>query len=354
MKRRLPPALMLIGALLLAGCAPRSNFPAVDERLARAEARKQRVVAMKSVFRQDKRVWNISSRILIANAGLCGEKVTKHLGVKATTLEHFGPEWREIARTELGVGDHLTINHVAEGSPAQAAGLRVGDRILRLNGEALGTGRQALQKVAAEMRREDLSADMTLTTESRGEQRSVIVKAAAACDYPVLLVRKDAVNAWADGTKIYITTGMLRFVENDEELALVIGHELAHNTRGHIEAKLGNQLIGAILGALVTAASGVDVTNIGAHAGGHAFSQEFEAEADYVGVYHAGRAGYDLTEAASFWRRLAASHPAAIHLAGSTHPSTAKRFLAIEQAVAEFERKRKNRLPLIPDERANH
>ena len=33
---------------------------------------------------------------------------------------------------------------------------------------------------------------------------------------------------------------MLRFVETNEELALIIGHEMAHNTRGHIEAKLGN------------------------------------------------------------------------------------------------------------------
>ncbi len=354
MKRRLTPALILIGALTLVGCAPRSNFPDVDERLARAEARKQRIVAMKSQLRHDKRIWNVASRILAANAALCGEKVMKHLGVKASTLEHYGTEWREIARTEFGVGAHLTINHVAEDSPAQVAGLGAGDMILRLDGETLGTGERAVQKIAAAMRRGDnRGADMTLKIKRRGEERSVIVKSVAACDYPVVLINKDVVNAWADGTKIYITTGMLRFIESDEELALIIGHELAHNTRGHIQSKLGNQLIGAIFGAIVTAYSGVDVVNLGTQAGRHAFSQEFEAEADYVGVYYAGRAGYDLTEAASFWRRLAASHPEAIHLAGSTHPSTAKRFLAIERAVAEFEHKRKNRLPLIPDERAN-
>ena len=107
------------------------------------------------------------------------------------------------------------------------------------------------------------------------------------------------------------------------------------------------------MGAAVSVLSGVDVTDFGAQTGARAFSQDFEAEADYVGVYHAGRAGYDVRKAASFWRRLGASHPAAIHLAGSTHPSTAKRFLALEQAVAEFERKREKGLPLLPDERAN-
>lgn len=70
-------------------------------------------------------------------------------------------------------------------------------------------------------------------------------------------------------------------------------------------------------------------------------------------MYHAGRAGYDVRKAASFLRRLGALRPAAIRLAGSAHPSTAKRFLAVERVVAEFERKRKSGLPLLPDERAD-
>ena len=50
------------------------------------------------------------------------------------------------------------------------------------------------------------------------------------CDYPVLLGDDDALNAYADGNNIIITRGMMRFLESDRELALVIGHELAHNS----------------------------------------------------------------------------------------------------------------------------
>ncbi len=145
---------------------------------------------------------------------------------------------------------------------------------------------------------------------------------------------------------------MLRFAETDEEVALVLGHELAHNTRGHIASRQGNALIGAIFGAVLTGLTGVDVTNLGSQIGAGAFSQDFEAEADYVGVYHTARAGFDIANAASFWRRMGLSHPQAIHLSGSTHPSTATRFLAIEKTVDEIETKRANNLPLVPDERA--
>jgi len=350
---RLP--ILIVGVTLMAGCAPAGDFPKIDAGLARDEARKQRAVAMKASARREARVRNVAFRIMAGNVELCGDKVQKTTGFLATTLEQYSGrvrEWRETAREVLGVGERPTVVHVAEGSPAHLAGLKAGDELLRLNGQALGTGKASGRKVS-EIFGNSESEDFTLTIERRGEARELALGRAAACDYPVLIVNRYDVNAWADGERIYVTAGMLRFTENDEELALIIGHELAHNTRGHVASKKGNTLLGVILGAAAAVLSGVDVTSLGAQTGGLAYSQDFEAEADYVGVYHAGRAGYDVRKAASFLRRLGALRPAAIRLAGSAHPSTAKRFLAVERAVAEFERKRKSGLPLLPDERAD-
>ena len=92
------------------------------------------------------------------------------------------------------------------------------------------------------------------------------------------------------------------------------------------------------------------MTNLGAEAGAAAFSQEFESEADYVGVYHAARAGFDVSNAATMWRRMGTKNPRSISLLGTTHPSTAKRYLAIEKAVQEIELKRQAGLPLVPEE----
>lgn len=343
---------LIVSVAMTAGCAPKSGFPTVDERLARDEARKQQAVAIKTQIGYKSRLDNVAFRVMAGNAELCGAKVRYRFGGFSLTIDQYHPGWREAARAALGVGVRPTVVYVVKGSPVHLAGMAAGDAILRLNGESLGTGKAANQKLSDALRNSG-GAELAFTAERRGEERTFSVKPVVSCDYPLVLVVNDAVNAWADGEKIYITTGMLRFVENDEEIALIIGHELAHNTRGHVAAKRGNVLLGAILGAVGSVLLGADVADLGAQSGARAFSQDFEAEADYVGVYHAGRAGYDVRKAASFWRRLGASNPAAIYLAGGTHPSTAKRFLALEQAVAEFERKREEGLPLFPDERAN-
>ena len=126
-----------------------------------------------------------------------------------------------------------------------------------------------------------------------------------------------------------------------------------HDSNVTASGKAGavHRVAGALVGAALGVMIGVDMTNTGAEIGGLAFSQDFEAEADYVGVYHAARAGVDVSSAATLWRRLAIENPAAIDLLGSTHPSTAKRFLAIEAAMAEIEAKRAAGLPLVPGER---
>jgi predicted Zn-dependent protease len=80
------------------------------------------------------------------------------------------------------------------------------------------------------------------------------------------------------------------------------------------------------------------------------YSKDFESEADYVGLYLAARAGYDISESANFWRRMAVENPASIEKSYSnTHPSSPERFLAIEKAVNEINGKKQLGMPLVPN-----
>ena len=88
-----------------------------------------------------------------------------------------------------------------------------------------------------------------------GSASDVTVHAATACRYPVALLEDDSINAFADGKMVGITMGMMRFSETDDELALVIGHELAHNALGHPTKRRVNVTLGAILGAAVDVAA---------------------------------------------------------------------------------------------------
>ena len=340
---------------LLGACSPMSQFPTVDPALAEEEARKQRAMALDLQFRRAERLAGVSWPIMAQNAELCGETTTHRMGLSFSYLESFeDDDYREIARAEFQIGERITVMHVAPDSPADRAGVRSGDRLLSFSGTELSAGQAGTEELD-EALSEHAGGAATLAVGRGGVQKELTVEPVRVCDYPVLLSSaggdSNAVNAFADGSNIHITPGMMRFASGDEELALVIGHELAHNTRDHIDAKRTNRVIGALLGALLGAAVGVDMSQTGADIGTMAFSQGFEAEADYVGIYHTARAGYDVGEAANFWRRMATEHPGSIHLSGSSHPSTANRYLAIEQAAAEFQRKRDAGLPLIPEER---
>lgn len=333
--------------ILVAGCAPKSKFPDIDPGLAAEEARKQRIAVAEARIRDQARLWDVAFRIGAENTALCGKKAVPGFGFLTVTEDLFEGPWKEAWRALIDIGERPTILTVASGSPAERAGLTPGDRLLRIGDTDLGTGRRAMAALPTVRD----TAPMDFVVRRGGAQRTLTARPVVVCDYPAVLVNDEKVNASADGKRMAITTGMLHFAREDEELALIVGHELAHNTRGHIESKTGNMIIGGLLGAAASVLIGVNVTDVAMQAGAGAFSQEFEAEADYVGVYHAARAGYDVHKAASFWRRLAVAHPQSIHLAGSTHPSTAKRFLAIETAAEEVARKRADNAPLVPDER---
>ncbi len=84
--------------------------------------------------------------------------------------------------------------------------------------------------------------------------------------------------------------------------------------------------------------------------GAAAYSQDFEAEADYVGLYYLARAGFPTEGAADFWRRMAVEYPASIKSSHSaSHPATAERFLALEQVSREIERKEATGVALTPE-----
>jgi len=187
----------------------------------------------------------------------------------------------------------------------------------------------------------------------RGQDEPVItLQPLQTCLFPVFLAANDAVNAFADGDKVHVTTGMMGFVGSDDELALIIGHELAHNAMNHIGKQRGNRMAGYIVGSVLDVFLGGTgaFARLGEQVAAGVHAQDFEEEADYVGVYYAARAGYDVKGAADLWRRMATSNPTAIHLAGSTHPSTAKRFLGVEATADEVVRKVAEGEPVRPNE----
>jgi predicted Zn-dependent protease len=175
-----------------------------------------------------------------------------------------------------------------------------------------------------------------------------------ACDYEAALNRDAAINAYADGERILVNTGMMNFVRSEKELALVLAHELSHNFLGHVDTQRQRTIVGGGLGlvldVLIGATTGITpgLSRAGASLAQRVHSVQFEQEADYAGLYLMRRAGYDLTGVAEFWRRIATQDMRQISLR-STHPTSAERFVALETAIREIEAKERAGQPLVPN-----
>ncbi len=175
------------------------------------------------------------------------------------------------------------------------------------------------------------------------------------CYFYFRLSQKDEINAASDGKNITVDTGMMRFVESDDELATVMGHEFAHNLMGHVKAQKTNATFGMLAGMVadaIASSEGINTHDEGTKTGTQlavlAYSADFEKEADYVGLYVMARAGYDINKAAHIWRRMSIEDPDGIYIS-TTHPSNAARFVALQKAIYEVEYKRKHHLPVVPD-----
>ena len=341
-----PLSLSILLAMVLAACAPQSRVPEISRSAAEEEARKQREIVVLERMKMQNRLRRVDFAVRAANAGLCGKKAPG-VGFLTMNLDSTPHEYRATYARLYGVTRQITVISVFEGSPAARARLAVGDEIVSVNDKAIVAGDSGRSRIA-ELIAESGGGPLGLTVRRDGILVPVELSPSMICNYPTFLRNDDSVNAFADGSRIIVTSGMMRFARSDDELAFVIGHELAHNTMGHIESKTGNMILGGIIGAILTGLSGVNVVDSMMQVGVLAFSQEFEAEADYVGVYYAARAGYDTKKAAYFWRRMAAAHPRAIGLQGTTHPSSAKRFLAVEAATREVAGKRARGEALVP------
>ena len=343
--------------LVFLSCAgPTTRRAPVDDGLAKEEAHKQRVIALDTMVENRVRLFDLSRSILKGSLSLCEEK-RPDAGWILYNRFMFPEDFENALKEALDVDGHLTIVHLSDGSPAQDAGLLPGDKITRINDTEIPEskeGARAIQKTWSEL---DPSTVIRLMVRRGDAEMTIDLNPEPVCGYEVFLATNDDINAFADGEHVVIMQGMMRFAQKDRELALVITHELAHNVMGHVDAQKKNTMAGGVLGLIVdiaAAAAGVNTqgvfSDLGYQAGAMRYSQEFEYEADYVGLYMMALCGFEIENAANFWRKMAAAHPGSIKSShSSSHPATAQRFVALENTVKEIRGKQEKGLPLKPE-----
>ncbi|WP_404423850.1 M48 family metallopeptidase [Nibricoccus sp. IMCC34717] len=153
----------------------------------------------------------------------------------------------------------------------------------------------------------------------------------------------ETVNAFAlPGGKVGVYSGLLRLAANDDELAFVMGHEIAHVTSRHGAQRMSAAAVAAVGGIaleqmtegrrnrdLVLAAYG-----LGATGGTLAYSRFHESEADSIGLRFVAHAGYDPRASVTFWRKMQAkANGSRVPEFLSTHPSDDRRISDLEREI---------------------
>ena len=155
----------------------------------------------------------------------------------------------------------------------------------------------------------------------------------------ILIENKKVKNAWCmPGGKIAVYTGMLDITKNDNGLAAVMGHEIAHAVAKHSVERasrgtllnVGTKILDiATKGAVsnVNRTTGMDTVGLLSQIGiMNPFNRKQESEADYLGLIFASLSGYDIRETVKIWERMREANkgkePPEFM---STHPSSTNR-----------------------------
>jgi predicted Zn-dependent protease len=169
-------------------------------------------------------------------------------------------------------------------------------------------------------------------------------KRAAQWKWEVILLGSAQINAFCmPGGKIAFFWGILSKLQlNDDEVAMIMGHEMAHALREHARERMGKSF--ATRGALELGSALLGLGNTGRLVAGMGeqllsltFSRSDESEADLVGMELAARAGYNPAAGITLWQKMGAASKGAPPEFLSTHPAGPTRIKDIEANLPKVE-----------------
>ncbi len=318
---------------LVSGCVTTGPYVSPGEVYQVTEELK--VKALKFKLQKEQKVAEVGYRLLKSIDEKLGS--FPYLGARFIRVDDYVRRLFNISSTYP-----YAIAYCIKDSPAEKAGLKAGDVVKEINGIRIYSS-SALRSVLRNIQPQDKVELVVIR--GTDELKFHVVCEEVPANVRFRMVDEEMINAGATPNEVVVTYGLMRFINSDDELAIILGHELAHIIRGHIAKRIGTDLLAVLLGI----AAGYGAESISPGSGdvvmqgvGSAFSsyysREFEREADYYGILYAYRAGYDIHAGIDVWERFAVEVPQSLTRDFfSTHPTSAERLLRIKKIVQELE-----------------
>lgn len=314
---------VLLPGLLLSACL------ATTDQVASAQVNSP-AGRLSALMELDRRTTKVAFNLSVANLDLCPD-VGPKVGWRLHAASQYNDGLRLEAERVYGLQGALPgVSVVVSGSPAEVAGLQVGDLITAVDGKPLDVGHLRIPADYADLEKNLAHLDaaalddgiVSLIVLRQGKTLSMDVVPVPACAYETQVDPSRAIWARADGKRVFISSAFAAYAATDADLAFVLGHELAHNVLDHPRRMK---------------ALGMAPWR----------SQDMETAADRVGLFLAARAGYDVRPVPSFLLRLSQDYWQ-LRYPQWGHASAGSRARSLDMIVAEIETRRARGMALTP------
>ncbi len=341
-RRNLCVLFALCGLILFGGCE--------TTRLSEAEkaARKQEELALKKRYLE--RIQSVEESCYEALHGIgpsvvdFNESESGGYSGAIFAAENFYPFDLREAVVMSGMGNFVSVRYIFEGSPADEAGLLLGDQLIRINGRKVPRGEAATTFVTEKLRKLWLLEEPNyLVVERNGEEIALEVEAERSVSYNVVVTPfHNDVAPYATGRSLVFSLENAESLE-EEELDYVCAFALVQNVMKHARMKGQNEFIGGVLD-MAAAMSGVGVGGVFSSIGRNAHKAGFLIESDLLALYALAASGIDISGYPDYWAEALADRN------GNFDRASQERLDAMRQVIAEIEQKRLNGEPIYPTE----
>ena len=307
---------IVLTAFLLNGCANTNTGPPISQSELKKLEDQIETLATEIYINDLVSVWKVGLKVLsILPEGAFKKRAV--IGVLIVDNDEDIAMFYKLPTEEGCVVVGVIDNYIAD-----LAGLREGDIINEIDGKEIKNSSHVAFKTGE---------PSTVVVERNGTRLSFDLTSEEKPHVQISLKQTGRINAYAKFSGIQFTSGMVHFVEDDDELAVIMGHELAHLTAKHLPKNIRMAVLCGTLGCLT--GPFVPLTAKALYA---PYSRGNEREADYLGLIYAHNAGYDIEKGVALWKRFALEIPKSRSKSFlRTHPASPERILRVKN-VAEL------------------
>ena len=311
MATRIILSMILAAFLLITGCASTNSGPPISQSELKKLEDEIETMATEIYINDLVSVWKVGLKVLSI---LPEEAFKKRAVIGALVVDNT----ENIARYyKLPTEEGCVVVGVIDDYIADLAGIKEGDIIKEIEGKKINDSKDVAFK-ADEV--------ATVIVERSDTKLSFDVIPEVQPYVRIRLKETGKINAYAKFSGIEFTTGMVHFVEDEDELAVIMGHELAHLTAKHLPKNISMAALCGTLGGLTGPFAPLTTQALYAP-----YSRKNEREADYLGLIYAHNAGYDVQKGAALWKRFALEIPRSRSKSFlRSHPASPERILRVK------------------------